>query len=283
MSSSRISGLIKHAFVMTNWKEKVIFITGASSGIGEGTAIHFANLGAKLFVTGRNEDNLNQTIQKCTQLGLPRDSIASATGDITDKSFQTKILSDVIDKFGRIDVLVNNAGIAHYLLSCDTSEEEYDQTFEINVKAHFMLTKSAVEYLKQTKGNIVNVSSICSARPMKETSVYCMSKAAMDMFTQCMALEMAPYGVRVNAVNPGTIVSNVARRGPRGYHDEEDYKKFLAAQAAKHPLGRVGVPEDVAAAIKFLASDEASFISGQILFVDGARHCVSAGVTTSVK
>lgn len=268
---------------MTNWKQKVIVITGASSGIGEGTALHFAKFGAKLFITGRNGDNLQKTKDQCVQLGLPNDNIGTVVGDITDKAVQSKILSNAIEKFGKIDVLVNNAGMVHYLKTGDTSDKEYDEMFDTNVKAQFMLTKAAMEYIKQTKGNIVFVSSICGGKPMGELPVYCMSKAAIDMFTQCLALELAPFGVRVNSVNPGTIVSKIARRGERGYHSDEDYQKFLVAQAAKHPLGRVGVPEDVASAISFLASDEASFISGQILYVDGARHCTSAGVTTSVK
>ncbi|XP_052090987.1 uncharacterized oxidoreductase TM_0325-like isoform X1 [Mytilus californianus] len=270
-------------FTMTNWKEKIIVITGASSGIGEGTALHFAKLGAKLFITGRNGDNLQKTKDQCVQLGLPSDNIGSVVGDITDKADQSRILSGAIEKYGKIDVLVNNAGMVHFLKIEDTSDKEYDEMFDTNVKAQFMLTKAAMEYLKQTKGNIVFVSSICGSRPMGELPVYCMSKAAIDMFTQCLALELAPFGVRVNTVSPGAIVSKITRRVESGYQSDEDYQKFLVAEAARHPLGRVGVPQDVASSISFLASDEASFISGQILYVDGARHCVTGGITTSVK
>ncbi|KAJ8300099.1 hypothetical protein KUTeg_021618, partial [Tegillarca granosa] len=218
----------------------------ASAGIGEGIAIHFAKLGSKLCITGRNKDKLQNVVEQCVTAGLHVEKIVSVDGDITKAEDRERILNTVIKTFGKLDVL------------------------------------AALPYIKSSKGNIVNISSICGPKAMEGVAVYCMSKAAMDMYTECLALEMAKYGVRVNAVNPGTIVSEIARRDHTPFKADEDYQKFLDIQKTRHPLGRVGVPEDVANAVAFLASDQASFISGQILFVDGARHCVSVPVATSV-
>ncbi|XP_052720068.1 3-oxoacyl-[acyl-carrier-protein] reductase FabG-like [Crassostrea angulata] len=171
----------------------------------------------------------------------------------------------------------------HYAKTTDTTGGHYDSLMDTNAKCHFFLTKDAIPHLKESKGNIVNTSSICGPKPMAEVTVYCMSKAAMDMFTQCLSLELAPYGVRVNAVNPGTVVSKLVRHDHSPYQDDRIYQKFLEIQKSKHPIGRVGLPMDIAQAVAFLASDDASFITGQILFVDGGRHCVSSAVATSVK
>ncbi|XP_069142383.1 uncharacterized oxidoreductase TM_0325-like [Argopecten irradians] len=262
---------------------KVVLITGASAGIGEGTAIHFSKLGSRLCLTGRNVTNLEKVVELCKNEGLDASKITHVPGEITSEADRTRILSHTIETFGRLDVLVNNAGAITYSSATDTTPEQYDEMMNVNTRSQFFLTQAAIPYLKETKGNIVNVSSICGQRAMSGVTAYCMSKAAMDSFTECLALELAPFGVRVNAINPGTVISMIARREDSAYKREEDYQKFLEVQKTKHPLGRVGIPQDIAQAIAFLASDQASFISGQILFVDGARHCISSAVATSVK
>lgn len=267
---------------MESLKDKVVLVTGASAGIGEGIAIHFAKLGSKLCITGRNKDKLQNVVEQCVTAGLHVEKIVSVDGDITKAEDRERILNTVIKTFGKLDVLVNNAGMVYYVLPSETTPEQYDTLMDTNMRSHFFLTQAALPYIKSSKGNIVNISSICGPKAMEGVAVYCMSKAAMDMYTECLALEMAKYGVRVNAVNPGTIVSEIARRDHTPFKADEDYQKFLDIQKTRHPLGRVGVPEDVANAVAFLASDQASFISGQILFVDGARHCVSVPVATSV-
>ncbi|XP_053380172.1 uncharacterized short-chain type dehydrogenase/reductase y4vI-like [Mercenaria mercenaria] len=268
---------------MGSLRGRVAIITGASSGIGEGVAIKFAQLGCRLAISGRNEDNLKRVNGLCREAGLNQDQILNIAGDIDKDEDRRSIVQNTIDKYGEINVLVNNAGMIHYNRISDITEEKYDEIFNTNVKSHVLLTQLVMPHLIKSKGNIVNTSSICGQRAMPEVGVYCMTKASMDMFTQCLALEMAPHGVRVNAINPGTIVSNIARRPWGVYQDEELYQKFLEKQASGHPLGRVGQPEDCAEAVAFLASDSASFITGQIMFLDGGRHCVSAGVATAVK
>ncbi|XP_048773033.1 uncharacterized oxidoreductase TM_0325-like [Ostrea edulis] len=268
---------------MPNFAQKVVLITGASAGIGEGIALHFASLGANLSLTGRNKEELSRVAGKCRENGLNDKQILIQDGDLTSGEFRGNLLKSTIEKFKRLDVLVNNAGMIIYAKTSETTEATYDTMMDTNTKCHFFLSKDAIPYLKESKGNIVNISSICGPKPMAEVAVYCMSKAAIDMFTQCLSLELAPFGVRVNAVNPGTIVSKIARREHSAYQDEEKYEKFLETQKSKHPLGRVGFPVDIAQAVAFLASEEASFITGQILFVDGGRHCVSSAVATNVK
>ncbi|XP_060067836.1 uncharacterized oxidoreductase TM_0325-like [Ylistrum balloti] len=249
----------------------------------KGNALHFSKLRARLCLTGRNIDNLQKVVEMCKKAGLEDSKITCVPGEITSEDDRTKILKHTIQTFGRLDVLVNNAGTITYSTTTDTTPEQYDEMMNVNTRSQFFLTQAAIPYLKETRGNIVNVSSICGQRAMAAVTAYCMSKAAMDSFTECLALELAPFGVRVNAVNPGTVISMITRRGHSAYQKEEDYRKFLDIQTTKHPIGRVGVPQDVAQAIAFLASEQASFISGQIMFVDGARHCVSSAVTTSVK
>nr|XP_034303261.1 protocadherin Fat 1-like isoform X2 [Crassostrea gigas] len=255
----------------------------ASAGIGEGIALHFASLGAQLSLSGRNREELSRVSTLCQQQGAKEEQILVQDGDLTSAEFRKKLLLNTIEKFKRLDVLVNNAGTMYYAKTTETTEEQYDSMMETNTKSHFFLSKDAVPYLKESLGNIVNISSICGPKPMAEVAVYCMSKAALDMFTQCLSLELAPFGVRVNAVNPGTVVSKIARRDHSTYQDEGKYQQFLEIQKSKHPIGRVGLPADIAQAVAFLASDDASFITGQILFVDGGRHCVSSAVATSVK
>ncbi|KAK6194447.1 hypothetical protein SNE40_000080 [Patella caerulea] len=266
---------------MESLKDSVVIITGASAGIGRGTAIYFSKLGCKLSLTGQNKAKLDETVSLCTEAGLSSDNILTTIGDLRQETTRKSVIDSTIAKFSRLDVLINNAGTLYTSLTLSTPEENYDDVMDVNMKAPFLLTQLAAPHLIQSKGCIVNVSSICGSKVMPEIGVYCMSKAALDMFTQCVALELAPKGVRVNAVNPGTVVSDIHRRPNTNskYSNDEDYQKFLVQQGGRHPLGRVGQPEDVAKTIAYLASDQASYITGQLLYVDGGRHCVTSTTT----
>ncbi|XP_076454997.1 3-oxoacyl-[acyl-carrier-protein] reductase FabG-like [Babylonia areolata] len=266
---------------MESLKNKVAVITGASAGIGEGTALLFAKHGSHLTLTGRDQERLGAVVEKCVKAGCPADKIVTVIGDLREKAVQQDVLDKTVKTFGRIDILVNNAGMIIKGKTMQTTEESYDQVMNVNMKAVMFLTKLLVPEIIKTKGNIINVSSICGQRAMEGVTTYCLSKAALDMFTQCLALELAPQGVRVNAVNPGTVVSLINLRGPSALSDEE-YAKFLEIQSTRHPLGGVAVPEDIANTIAYLASDMSRFVSGNHVFVDGARHCVSVPVATSV-
>ncbi|KAK3920151.1 Dihydroanticapsin 7-dehydrogenase, partial [Frankliniella fusca] len=164
---------------------------------------------------------------------------------------------------------INNAGI-EIVGTVDTMPvEDFDRQLDVNVRSVFQLTKFALPYLEKTKGNVINISSICGSTPIKGTLAYGTSKAAVDHLSRNMALELGPKGVRVNCVNPGVIVSEFQRRAGM---TEAAYAQFLQKSSAAYPLRRVGNPEDVAKAVAFMASDMSSFITGETLFVDGGHH-----------
>jgi len=253
-----------------NFNGKVVLITGASSGIGAGAAEYFAKLGATLALTGRNADNLNKTIENCvTAEGTPRP--LPIIGDITIESDAKMIIEKVIQTFGKLNVLINNAGILDRGTIETTSLEQYDKVMNTNVRSLYYLTMLAVPHLIATKGNVVNVSSVNGIRSFPGVLAYNISKSAVDQFTRCVALELAPKGVRVNSINPGVIITDIHRRG--GLNDEE-YEIFLEHSRTTHALGRPGNVEETAAAIAFLASDLASFITAIQLPVDGGRHAM---------
>ncbi|XP_055696789.1 3-oxoacyl-[acyl-carrier-protein] reductase FabG-like [Phlebotomus papatasi] len=247
---------------------KVVLITGASSGIGVGTAILFAEQGAKLAITGRNEERLRETLGKCKSPKSGR-SNAIIVADVTKEDDAKKIINNTIAHFGQLDVLVNNAGILEGGSIENTSLEQYDSIMNTNVRSVYHLTMLAVPHLIKTKGNIVNVSSVAGTRSFPNILAYGMSKSAVDQFTKCTALELAPKQVRVNAVNPGVIVTDIHKRGGM---DDKAYEEFLERGRTTHALGRVGTVDEVAEGIVFLASDRASFITGANLPICGGRH-----------
>ncbi|KAI7815246.1 3-oxoacyl-[acyl-carrier-protein] reductase FabG, partial [Rhyzopertha dominica] len=244
---------------------KVVLVTGASSGIGASTAKLFASLGATLALTGRNLENLKKVASECCRPeNVPEPLIV--TGELTNECDTKRILDSTIEKFGRLDVLVNNAGVLETGSVENTSLEQYDRVMNVNVRSIYHLTTLAVPHLVKTKGNIVNVSSVNGIRAFPGVLAYCVSKAAVDQFTRCVALDLAPKQVRVNSVNPGVTVTNLHKRGGM---DEEQYKKFIERSKETHALGRPGKPEEVARTIVFLAGDGASFITGASVPVDG--------------
>ncbi|KAL1129477.1 hypothetical protein AAG570_014003 [Ranatra chinensis] len=252
-----------------NFCGKVVLITGASSGIGAATALHFAKLGANLSLTGRNLTNLNEIAKKCETISGTRPFLVA--GELTNEKDTENVLKSTIDKFKKLDVLVNNAGIIEMGTIETTTLDQYDRLFGINVRSIYHLTMLAVPHLIDSKGSIVNVSSVNGIRSFAGVLAYNMSKAAVDQFTRCVALELAPKQVRVNSVNPGVVKTELQRRGGL---DEQAYANFLERTKETHALGRPGEPEEVAHTIAFLASDHASFITGASLPVDGGRHAM---------
>lgn len=251
-----------------NFAGKVVLITGASSGIGAAAALHFAKLGASLSLSGRKLENLNKVAEECGSAGQKPIVLV---GDVTNEKDNERILGETISKFGKLDVLVNNAGILESGTIENTSMEQFDRVMNTNIRSIYHLTMLAVPHLIKTKGAIVNVSSVNGIRSFPGVLAYNISKASVDQFTRCVALELAAKGVRCNAVNPGVTVTNLHKRGGM---DEETYKKFLEHSKTTHALGRPGTVDELANAITFLASDMASFITGASLPVDGGRHAM---------
>ncbi|KAM4697543.1 putative oxidoreductase TM_0325 isoform 2-T2 [Rhinophrynus dorsalis] len=177
---------------------KVCLVTGASSGIGAGTALLFARLGARLALNGRNEEKLRETAQGCEEFCDQKPLLVP--GDLTDEAVVQKIVEQTVAHFGQLDILVNSGGILAMGTVENTSLQEYDRVMNVNARALFHLTHLAVPHLIKTKGNIVNVSSVNGQRSFPGVLAYCMSKSAVDQLTRCAALELAPKQVRVNAV-----------------------------------------------------------------------------------
>ena len=255
---------------MSDLKGKVTLITGASSGIGAATAVLFARLGANLAICGRNEANLQRTKDECER-ARPAEAEPPLIiiADMCSEADIARLVETTIKKFGQLDILVNSAGVIEFGTIETTSLEQYDRVMNVTVRAAYQLTMLCVPHLIATHGNVVNVSSVTGTRSFPGILAYCMAKAAVDQMTNCIALELASKGVRVNSVNPGVIVTEVHKRG--GFSDDA-YAKFLEHSKSTHPLGRVGDAEEVAQAIAFLASSNASFITGEHLHIDGGRH-----------
>lgn len=247
-----------------DFTNKVCLITGASSGIGAGAAEYLSKLGASVALVGRNEENLNKVCAKCT---YPNQAVPLAiVADINVDA--NKIIEMTIGRFGRIDVLVNNAGIGVPSNIFTNQLKDYDEIMTTNVRSVYQLTTLAVPHLIESKGNIVNISSLAGIRSYPNALIYCMSKAALDQFTKCVSLELAPKGVRVNSVNPAVIRTNFHETN--GVKSDE-VERFYEKCKQDHALGRVGEVDEVCYAIAFLASEQAGFMTGVLLPIDGGK------------
>ena len=249
---------------------QTVIVTGASSGIGRSAAMKFAAAGAAVLAVGRNETALAETVKEARGAGGRAEYVAT---DITASGAADQIVAACLEHFGSLTTLVNAAGIIASGSIENTTDEQWATVMEINLHAPFRLMRAASAPLAATRGSIVNVSSVNGLRSFPNLLAYCVSKSALDHMTRCAALELAPKGVRVNAVNPGVTVSNLHRRGGMA---EEAYEAFLVRSRETHPLGRPGQPEDVSDVIFFLASDHAKWMTGETIPVDGGRHLTCA-------
>ncbi len=249
---------------------KVALVTGTTSGIGKATAVRLAREGAKVAVTARREEKLKELVLEIEGAG---GSAFAVPGDLTSASDRKRLVDETLAQYKSLDILVNAAGIIAFGTIEDTSLEVWQKMFDINVVSVFHLMQLALPHIIPRKGNIVNVSSVNGIRSFPGVLAYNSSKSALDQLTRCSALELASKGVRVNNVNPGVVVTELHRQAGL---DEEKYAAFLERSKTTHPLGRVGKVEDLAALITFLASDEASWITGDTVNVDGGRHLTCA-------
>lgn len=251
-------------------KGKVALVTGASSGIGKATARLFARKGARVALLSRSETDLRQI---CEDIGKDGGECLLTPADVTDPDACQEAIDLTLKQFGQLNIVVNAAGIIGSGALQETSLSQWREMMTVNLDAVFRMMQLALPHLEKTQGNIVNVSSVAGLRAFPNIAAYCVSKAGVDQLTRCAALEWAPSGVRVNAVNPGVVVTELHRRGGM---DDESYARFLERAKETHPLGRVGQPEEIADAILYLASDAAGWVTGVTLSLDGGRQLTCA-------
>lgn len=249
---------------------RTVIVTGATSGIGRATARRFAADGSHVIACGRNRSALEEVEQEIKSQG---GTSLALTVDVTVESEVQRAFDTAINQAGRLDVLVNAAGHISNGSIEDTSLEAWDAMMNVNLRSVFYLMQLAAPHLIKTGGNIVNVSSVTGLRSFPGVLAYCVSKAGVDQLTRCAALELAAKGVRVNAVNPGVVVTEIHKRGGMG---EEAYENFLERSKTTHPLGRVGQAAEIAELIFFLASDQAAWITGATYSIDGGRALTCA-------
>ncbi len=245
---------------MTGLKDKVVIITGGTSGIGRAAARSFAEHGAKVLITGRRSAPLRQATGD-------HPHIAGVTADVSIPADAARTITETLNAWGRVDVLVNNAGAGAILSLADAKAEQIAGIFAVNVLGPSLLAAAALPYLAATKGSIVNVSSTFGSKPAAGLSHYAASKAALDHLTRCWALELAPQGVRVNAVAAGPTETG-ALTGMMGLSPEQALA-VKERERERIPLGRRGVPEDVARWIVALADPASEWVTGQVITVDG--------------
>jgi NAD(P)-dependent dehydrogenase (short-subunit alcohol dehydrogenase family) len=240
---------------------KVALITGAGTGIGKGTALKFAAEGAKVVIAARREGPLQETC------GLAPASISYVKMDLNDADERANALNTVVNRHGRLDVLVSNAGSQLWKSFEETSDEEIEDIYQTNLASTVRFIKQVVPYLEASKGNIVIVSSTAgryTLSPSQWLSVYAASKAGLNQFTRAVAPELGPKGIRINAVAPGLTRGEYADSS-RSFDDAETQAWVRSVT----PLGRMGEPEDIAKVIAFMASDQASWVTGQVLDASG--------------
>lgn len=239
---------------------KVAVVTGGTRGIGYAIVEKFLENGAQVILFGSREETVNKALET---LRKKYSKVDGFYPKLTDEKELSSVFQQIKDTYGHIDILVNNAGISSKTKLEDYTEEEYDKVSDLNIKSVFTCSKVILPYLKETKGVILNTSSMVSIYGQPSGVMYPTSKFAVNGMTKSLARELAPFGIRVNAIAPGIIETDIVRSLP---------KEMIEPLIQTIPLGRIGKPEDIANAFVFLASDMASYISGVVLSVDGLAH-----------
>ena len=247
---------------MSRYAERVVVVTGAARGIGAATAKRFAEEGASVAVL-----DLDRSAAAETAEGLGAPKALGLACDVADSDSVNAAVTAVVEELGKVDVLVNNAGVTRDNLLFKMTEDDWDTVINVHLRGSFLMSRAVQQHMVGAKyGKILNLSSV-SALGNRGQANYSAAKMGLQGFTRTLALELGPFGVNVNAIAPGFIVTDMTDATARrvGVEPEE----FRKGAAERSPLKRVGYPQDIAAAAAFLCSDEAAFITGQTLYVDG--------------
>ncbi len=239
---------------------KIALVTGGSRGIGFATAQILSKNGATVIITAKNQERLNKAVEK-----IPHSSGIPA--NIRNSDDVKNVIKEIIEKFGRLDILVNNAGMFPKIRQLhEIDEEDWNEVLDVNLTGQFRFTKEAIPHLQKTSGSIINISSDAGIKPYQgfNADAYSASKAALILLTKCWALEYSKDKIRINCICPGVV-------------DTDMTKPFLKTQKDKdfmnneHPIGRIGQPDEIGKAVLYFASDDASWITGAVLTVDGGE------------
>ncbi len=242
---------------------KVALVTGGTEGMGYATAELFLKTGAKVAISGRSESKGAAAVSNLSSLG----ETFFVRGDVSVSEDAKRMVDATVERYGRIDILFNNAGVYLEKPAEDTTEKEWDLVLDVNLKGTFLVSKHAIPHMKRQGGGvIVNNSSDAGLVGNRSCAAYCASKGGVTILTKAMALDYAKDNIRVNCVNPAVIDTPMVAREVARSDDPDEYTRRMNID---HPIGRIGRPEEVAKAVLFLASDEASFITGASLSVDG--------------
>lgn len=247
-------------------KEKIALITGGTSGIGLASAQRLSCKGWQVFVMGRDAAR-GQAAERELNTTVGRNKCRYIQGDVAKRDACRQAVQNVIEATGGLDLLVNSAGIYLERAIEDMSEADFDEIMNVNVRGTYFMTQQAVmEMKKKGGGTVLNISSDAGVHGNMLCSAYCASKGAVNLFTKAMALELATYNIRINSICPGDVLTPLTESQLEQYPDRA---RALKEMASVYPLGRIGTPEEIAAVVDFLASEEAGFITGAIWTVDG--------------
>jgi 3-oxoacyl-[acyl-carrier protein] reductase len=252
---------------MSRLQDKVAIVTGAGRGIGAATALRLAKDGVKVGVFDLKEEWCRETVQAIEAAGGQAVGIGC---DVADAEQVEQAVAQVADRFGRLDILVNNAGVLRDNLLFKMTEDDWDTVMNVHLKGSFLCSRAAQRYMVQQRyGKIVNTSST-SALGNRGQANYSAAKAGLQGFTKTLAIELGPFNINVNAVAPGFIVTDMTKQTAEriGVDFEENQQRA----AERIPLRRVGQPEDIANVVAFLVSDDASYVSGQVIYVNGGSR-----------